>query len=232
MPQLPLPIRLRGGPTFQNFVDGPNAQARHWVEQMANGAGPEVLYLWGGAGVGKTHLLEATCRAVAEGGEAVGFVPLTQGALVDPLMLAGLEATAVVCVDDLQVVAGERAWEEALFHLFNRMRSAGGRFLLTGREPPNGLGVALPDLASRVAAALVVRLAPLVDSDRAQALQRRARDLGFTVPTDVAAYLLRRFPRDLPSLFGLLDRLDEESLAAQRKVTLPLVRALLEAAER
>jgi len=112
------------------------------------------------------------------------------------------------------------------------MRSAGGRFLLTGRVPPKGLDVALPDLASRVAAALVVRLAPLVDSDRAQALQRRARDLGFTVPTDVAAYLLRRFPRDLPSLFGLLDRLDEESLAAQRKVTLPLVRALLEAAER
>jgi DnaA family protein len=229
--QLPLPLRLRGGPTFENFIAGTNGQARYWVEQVAKGVGPEALYLWGAPGVGKTHLLEAACRAVAARGGAVGFVPLRQHAALDPLILSGLETAAVVCVDDLQALAGDSAWEEALFHLFNRTRSAGGCLLLAGQAPPAGLGLSLPDLASRVTAALTLRLVPLADSDRVQAVQRRARDLGFVVPDDVAAYLLRRFPRDLSSLFALLNRLDEGSLAARRRVTLPLARTLLEREE-
>ena len=63
--QLWLPIGLRSAPSFANFVPGANTEALHWVELLARGEGPEALYLWGGPGVGKTHLLEAACREAA-----------------------------------------------------------------------------------------------------------------------------------------------------------------------
>lgn len=225
--QLSLPIGLRSAPTFTNFVAGANAEACHWVQDVARGGGPDAVYLWGGAGVGKTHLLEAACREVAGRGERVGYVPLTQLERLQPAMLAGMETAALVCVDDLPRAAGCPEWEQALFHLMNNVRASGGRLLLAGRSPPAGLGLSLPDLASRVGAALVLRLAPPSDAERAEALRRRARERGFDLPEDALDYLLRRFPRDLHTLVSLLERLDEGSLAARRRVTLALVREIL-----
>ncbi|MCU0936100.1 MAG: DnaA regulatory inactivator Hda [Gammaproteobacteria bacterium] len=226
--QLTLPIGLRAAPTFTSFVVGVNAEACHWVEAVAHGTGPDTVYLWGAAGVGKTHLLEAACREVAGRGERVGFVPLAQRERLLPAMLVGLETASLVCVDDLSVASGALDWEQALFHLMNGLRAHDGRLLLAGRNPPAALGLRLPDLASRVGAALALRLAPPTDADRAEALRRQARDRGFVLPEDVVAYLLRRFPRDLPSLLAQLDRLDAGSLEARRRVTLPLVRELLD----
>ncbi len=225
--QLSLPIGLRSAPTFTNFVAGANAEACHWVQDVARGRGPDALFLWGAAGVGKTHLLEAACREVAGRGEPVGYVPLKERERLQPAMVAGLDAAALVCVDDLPEAAGRPEWEQALFHLMNGLRAAGGRLLLAGRRPPASLGIGLPDLASRVGAALVLRLAPPSDAERVEALRRRARERGFDLPEEVADYLLRRFPRDLHTLVGLLDRLDEGSLAARRRVTLALVREVL-----
>jgi DnaA family protein len=219
---------LRAVPTFSSFVVGANAEACHWVEAIAHGGGPDTVYLWGAAGVGKTHLLEAACREVTGRGERVGFVPLAQREHLLPAMLVGLETASLVCVDDLSAASGIPAWEQALFHLMNGLRAHDGRLLLAGRDPPAALGLCLPDLASRVGAALALRLAPPTDSDRAEALRRQARDRGFVLPEDVVAYLLRRFPRDLPSLLSQLDRLDAGSLTARRRVTLPLVRELLD----
>lgn len=228
--QLWLPMGLRSAPSFANFIPGANAEALHWVELLARGEGPEALYLWGSPGVGKTHLLEAACRDAAGRGEPIACVPLAGPEPLEPALLGGLESAALVCVDDLQAVAGGDAWEEALFHLMNALRATGGRLLLTGRAPLAALGLTLPDLASRVGAALVLHLAPLSDSERAVALRVHARERGFLLPDDVVEYLLRRFPRDLPTLVGLLDRLDEGSLAARRRVTLALVRELLDGA--
>lgn len=228
--QLTLGLRLSSVASFRNFVEGPNALARYWVETVSRCAQPRAVYLWGPVGSGKTHLLSAACRAARDEGFGAAYVPLSRQAGVDPRMLAGLEAGCrLVCVDDLQSAAGQPAWERALFGLLIALGARGGSLVAAGTTAPGALGVKLPDLASRLGADLVVRLQVLDEADRVKALQWRAAEQGFGLPDDVAAFLLSRFPRDLHSLFALLDRLGEASLAAGRRITVPFVRNLLAA---
>jgi len=224
--QLPLPLRLHSGASFRNFVDGQNGPARHWVELLVQGGGPEAVYLWGPSGSGKTHLLEAAGRALAELGAQVAYLPLAGQDLLDPSMLIGLEGVEIVCIDDIDAVAGQRHWEESLFHLLNRLRHRGRRWIATGHGAPAALGLGLADLESRIAAALAARLAVLAEPERVEALQRRAAERGFRLPEPVTRFLLRRFPRDLHTLFAVLEELDQVSLQQRRRVSLPLVRSL------
>jgi DnaA family protein len=220
--QLPLQIRFRAGMTFAEFVPGRNAEAVAWLRDgFAAGQG---VYLWGGAGTGKTHLLQAVCRAAAERGEPVVYLSLRQRAELAPAVLEGLEALALVCIDDVDAIAADPAWETALFHLYNRVRERGGRIAVAGAAAPRNLGLGLPDLATRLGWGLVFQLHPLTDAEKAQALRLRARARGMAMPEAVAHYLLQRHARDLTALFGLLERLDRASLAAQRRLTVPFVR--------
>lgn len=225
--QLPLRLGLPGGATLSNFVDGPNGPARHWVERVVRSRDLEALYLWGPCGCGKTHLLQAAGRAVAQGGGEVAYIPLGHHDRLDPSILVGLEGLELVCFDDVDAVAGQGQWEEALFHLLNRLRHAGRCWLASARGAPGALRMQLPDLESRLAAALTARLAVLSESERVEALRRRAKDRGFRLPDQVSRFLLRRFPRDLHTLFAILDDLDEASLRQGRRVTLALARTLV-----
>ena len=221
--QLPLGVGLRDDATFGNFLAGPNAGAMAVLE-----AGTEqAVYLWGGWGSGRTHLLQAACHAAAAEGGAPAYLPLSEADALAPAMLEGLEMAPLVCLDDVQAVAGRAEWEQGLFDLYNRVRDAGGRLVAAADAAPGALGLALPDLASRLAWGPVYHLEALNDEQKKAALRRRAERRGMELGEDVANYLLRRCPRDLHSLFGLLDRLDHTSLAAQRRLTIPFVREVL-----
>ena len=221
--QLPLSIRFRDGTSFAEYVPGRNAEPVQCLQGAPASPGQSV-YLWGAAGTGKTHLLQAACRLAAGRGEAAVYVPLRRRDELAPAMLEGLEALALVCVDDVDAVAGDAAWEAALFHLYNRVRDGGGRVVLAGAAAPRALGLGLPDLATRLAWGLVFQLQPLADEEKAEALRLRARARGMDMPEAVARYLLQRHARDMDALFALLERLDRASLAAQRRLTLPFVR--------
>jgi DnaA family protein len=164
------------------------------------------------------------CRPAAERGEPVVYLPLRQRAELAPALLEGLETLVLICIDDVDAIAGDAAWEAALFHLFNRVRERGGRIVITGAAAPRNLGLSLPDLATRLGWGLVFQLHPLTDAEKAQALRLRARARGMEMPEAVAAYLLQRHARDMAALFALLERLDQASLAAQRRLTVPFVR--------
>lgn len=221
-PQLPLRIGLRDSATFANFHPGSNAAVTHTLQQ---GEEPFV-YLWGASGSGKSHLLQALCHAATESGAVAIYLPL-DGEGVAPAMLEGLELMSLVCLDNLDAVAGDGMWEQALFHLYNRLRESGNRLIVAARSAPGALGIALPDLVSRLGWGPVFQLQVLSDGEKAAALQQRAANRGMQMPAEVAAYLMSRSARDMHALFALLERLDELSLAAQRKLTIPFVRELI-----
>ncbi len=225
--QLPLGLSLNDSATFENFVAGPNVAAFSAVHACAGGEEPGLLYLWGGPGTGRTHLLQAACHAAAARGEAVAYLPLAEAEAFSVEVCDGMEAMALVCVDDLDCVAGWAPWEQALFHLFNRVRDGGGHLLFAAAAPPRTLGVQLPDLVSRLGSGPVFHMEELDDTGKCRALSLRARERGLELPEDAARFLLRHFPRDLPALIGLLDRLDRASLAAQRRLTVPFIKQTL-----
>lgn len=230
--QLPLSMWLRQGAGFDNYFAAANRQVVESLRHVAANENERFVFLWGAAAVGKTHLLQAACHAAADRGEGSVYLPLREAAQFAPEMLEGLELMAVVAIDDIDAVAGERRWETALFDLYNRVRDGGkGSLLIASRRPLAELGLALPDLQSRLSWGLVYQLLAMTDEEKRQALQQRADSRGFELPDEVAAYLLRHYRRQSAALFELLEHLDRVSLAEQRRLTVPFVKQVIEAAQ-
>lgn len=132
-PQIPLLLPVGGHASFDNFVIGPNAAACHHVHSACRSAGAAPVYLWGAEGTGKTHLLEAVLSDCLSQRKAAAYVPLVEPGLLDAAILEGLEAMDLVCIEDLDGIAGRAGWEEALFHLYNRCAQSACRLLLSAR---------------------------------------------------------------------------------------------------
>ncbi|HEB57844.1 MAG TPA: DnaA regulatory inactivator Hda [Gammaproteobacteria bacterium] len=220
--QLALDIGLRDSARFENYTAGDNHAA---LATLRAGTEPFV-YLAGAPATGRTHLLQAACHAAGPMAASI-YLPLREHGDLAPAVLEDLEQYRLVCLDDVDAVAGLAAWETALFHLYNRVREAGGRLIVSAAQVPAEAGFVLADLRSRLGWGPVFQLRALAEADRLGALQQRARYRGLDLPDEVGEYLLRRSPRDMASLFQLLERLDQASLQAQRRLTIPFVRSLL-----
>lgn len=226
--QLPLGVRLRDGATFANYHAGANREAVALLQATVDGAEQPCVFLWGPPGTGKTHLLHAAAHHAAARPAAVAYLPFAERAALTPALLDGLEQLPLVALDDLDAIAGDAAWETAVFHLYNRVREAGGQLIAAARANPASLALGLADLRSRLAWGPVIQLYALDDADKAEALRLKARQRGLELPTEVAALLLRRCRRDMAALFAVLDELDHASLAAQRRLTVPFVKSVLD----
>ena len=226
MGQLPLTLGLKPSASLDGFVGGANRAAVEHVRAVALGQRPDSVWLLGPAGTGKSHLLTGACRAAAE----AGFRPmyLAAGTASDPAALAGLEGIDLLALDDLDRVAGDPAWEAALFPAVNARQERGG-LLFAAARAPRDCGFLLPDLVSRLGAAPVYRLKALNDDELRLAVSRQASMRGLVLDDAAASYLLQRVSRDLGELAEWLDRIDRFSLAAKRRVTIPLLREVLEA---
>lgn len=227
-PQIPLPLMPLRDNRFDNFVAGPNLALVEALKSMPDEPGASV-FLSGAEGSGKTHLLNALCVGTRErGGRAfyLALKRLPKGAIAS---LQGLEQLDLVCVDDLHAVAGDRDWEEALFHCFNRIREANGRLLVSSRERLSALGLGLPDLASRLAWGLRLQLQPLEDEDKMAVIRLHSDALGLSLPEEVQVYLLKHHDRSMAALIQTVERLHEAALTVKRRITVPLAREVLKA---
>jgi len=226
--QLPLSMWLREGANFDNYF----ASLNRPLLASLNNSEEQFVFLWGTESVGKTHLLQAACHAATARGEGSVYLPMSEAAQFAPEMLEGLEHLALVAIDDVNVIAGDRDWETALFNLYNRIRDTGtGRLLVAANKPLPELGLQLPDLQSRLSWGLVYQVQTMSDDEKLLALKQRADSRGFELPDEVANYLLRHYQRQTTALFELLDRLDQHSLAEQRRLTIPFVKQVIEAEE-
>jgi DnaA family protein len=183
------------------------------------------MWLWGAHGSGKTHLLQAVCAAA---GDTAAYFPLDRALALPPEALLGFEGSRVLCIDDADSIAGDPVWEEALFRLFNEAADLRTRLIFAASVPPRQAPWSLDDWRSRAAACVVYQLRELDDEGRIEALRLRAAQRGLQLPYETSEYLLKRMPRDLPSLFQILDALDEASMVEQRRLTIPFIRDELE----
>jgi len=227
MRQLPLGMRLPDRANFASFEVGANQAALQQLRALASGATREVVWLAGPAGSGKSHLLHAVCAAAGPG--RASYVALGEARAVGPGVLEGRGGRGILCLDELAAVAGRLEWEAELFRLWLAAEEHAGSLVVAAREPPALLAFALADLGSRLAAANVLQLRPLDAAGQRDALRLRAGMRGLELPDETLQYLQSRFPRDMQTLYQLLDTLDTAALEAQRRITVPFIRDVLAA---
>jgi DnaA-homolog protein len=229
MRQIPLGVRLADRAVFGSFLPAHNTEALEHLQRLAGGAAGALTWLCGPPGSGKTHLLQAACAAASEHMRA-GYVPLADVAALGVGVLDGLPQMQCLSLDDVDRVAGQLDWERGIFALLREIEESGARLILAAQVPPALLDWALADLGSRCAAAAVFQLRLLGEEEQHAALQLRARLRGLELPDETWHWLRKRFPRDMRTLYQLLDALDEAALAAQRRLTVPFIREVLRAA--
>ena len=225
-PQLPLSLRHAPDQRLESFVGAPDG-ALAQLRALARQPGADWLYVAGAAGTGKTHLALAVCAEAGQAGRHASYLPLAAvaGHLGEALEAARHSALAVL--DGLESITGDRDDEVALFEFHNRARAEGRGVLYLGTLAPAALPLCLPDLRSRLGQCTRITLGALDDDGRRQVLRDRARRRGLVLEEAAIDWLLTRTGRDLAQLLPLLDRIDRESLAAQRRVTVPFLRKAL-----
>jgi DnaA family protein len=208
-------IRPQQIPSLDNFVAGSNGELLALLARCTTGAETRAVYLWGGSGSGRTHLLQAVGRQTAAEVMPGSAVP---GDFAPP-------DDSLIIVDDVETLSPEA--QIALFRCFNDIRVKRLRLLLSGATAPLHLP-SREDLRTRIGQALIYEVKPLTDAEKASALLYHAAQRGMKVDDHLIDYLLRHGRRDLPSLMSVLDALDQQSLEQKRPVTLPLLREILQ----
>ncbi len=224
--QLTLEVRLRDDATFDNFyLSDANRPLVEAAQAQAQPGGEPVIFMHGGPGSGKSHLLQASCHRLGPGSL---YLPLAQ--LVDDPpdeVLHAVEHLDLVCLDDLHAVSGNGDWERGLFHLFNRARETGCALQFAADTPPRHLPLDLADLRSRLSWAVVFKLAAPSDVEKAEILRFRAARRGLSLAPETASFIVNRASRSLDDLLALLETLDRASLAEQRPLSIPFVKSIL-----
>ena len=225
MKQLALDLARAPAPTLENFVVGRNGELAQSLRHLGAGSARErFVYLWGVAGCGRSHLLEATVAAMRGAGARAACIACAPGSHLPE----GLERMDCVALDDVDRLDPEQ--QIGAFHLYNALRERDCALLAAGASPPAQLPVR-DDLLTRLSWGLVYQVHALTDEEKAQALADRAEKLGFRLAPEVCDFMLTRGRRDMPSLLAMLDAIDRYSLETKRPVTVPLVRDVLVAAK-
>lgn len=225
--QIPLNLNLLDEMTFSSYYPGNNAALLPVLYKAAVGRGERLICLWGSAGSGCTHLLQACCHEANQKQLRVFYLNLSVLDQMDVTIFNDLEWIPLVCIDDIHCIAGNRDWEEALFGFFNRMQESGRRLIIAGHAPIGHIPFCLPDLQSRLQMGLIFHVHALSDEEKIKALQLRAHYFDYHLPSNVAEFILKRYSRHLTDLFALLNQLSQLSLQEKRKITIPFVKSML-----
>ena len=230
--QLPLSVQLRDEATFANYLPGSNQALcglLYQTSRPSNLAPEQFIYIYGASGAGCTHLLQAVCYEAHQAGKRSIYLPMKEIIHHSLKLLEGIENLDLICIDDVHEVAGCPLWEEAIFHLYNRVKETGKCLLIAGNAAPRQLTLTLQDLASRLSWGITMQVHPLSDAEKRQALCLRARLRGLELSDVTARYIMHHGSRNMHYLFNILARLDSASLRAKRKLSIPFVKDVMRA---
>lgn len=226
MRQLPLNIHLDKTATFNNFYSNSNKQLLHLLQNISQ-QNHNFFYVWGGNGMGKSHLAQALCHDAASNNQSAVYYPLSLAGL-QPEALDGLEDIDVVCLDDIDFVVSNTDWAEAIFNLFNNLKANQKSLVVFSALSPKNINLSLADLRSRFMSMETYRIKPINEQQQIEFVQALASYRGFDISVDVAQFLVLRCTRSVLDLVSVIEKLDGQSLAHKRKITIPFVKDILD----
>ena len=226
MLQLPLNIQLDDSAKFANFLSAANEQLVSRLQSL-NASTDDFVFIWGSTQTGKTHLAQALCHGFNQLGLSAAYLPLDNSEL-NAGVLEGMSFMDLVCIDNLEYVTSKPEWEIALFDLYNNLKLESKSLVIFSHGAPSSLPIQLPDLQSRLNAMEIYRLEGLDDEQKIELFLSRASNRGLEISEDVIRFIFSRYSRSLGDLMEILEKLDHSSIALKRKITIPLVKEILD----
>jgi len=204
--------------TFSSFIVGncnrlAHAAALGVAENPGSVYNP--LFIYGGVGLGKTHLLHAIGQFVIQNAQQVIYVTAEQftNDFISSIREKSTEdfrnkyrTADVLLIDDIQFIAGKEQTQEGLFHTFNDLHTANRQIILSSDRPPKALALLEDRLRSRFEWGLIVDIQPPDFETRVAILQARAEDLKSAIALDVLHLIARRVRNNIRELEGALNR--------------------------
>jgi len=194
-----------------------------------------MLYLSGGKGLGKTHLLMSIGNYIAgnfpdqkvlylDGGNFVETMQDTDS--VEHALEQILDADYFL-LDNIERISGHASVQEKLYLVYNSLMEKKKALVFAGNRPPDHLPDIADYLISRFQWGVMARLKPIDDTTTAKIIKKLGRDLELEIPDAIITYLLNRIPRDFQSIQNTVSRINRESYVQKKKITLPLVKGIL-----
>lgn len=224
--QLFLDLSLKEEATFENFIQGENRHLISWVNNIISGK-EKYSFIYGDDGTGKSHILQAACHAAGRLRKTSLYLPLADHLHFSPHMLEGLEQLNLVCIDDIDKIAGNQEWEESLMHFYNRHKTTTNGLIIASNNKPNEIGIQLQDLRSRLNWGMIFQTKPLSDSQKINALRQKGNDKGMNLSHELCDYIIKRSPRNMKALTKILKQLETSSLSSKRALTIPFAKKIL-----
>jgi len=226
--QLILDIQLHDQMNFANFFIGNNIQLINILKNLSIVGGPFSIFIYAQTGLGKSHLLNAVCQLFSDKYIPVAYLPLEDVKQFELNILDNIENLDLLCIDDIHLIAGNHAWEKAIFHCFNNILHNNKKIVITSNIPPQYIPFKILDLKSRMLGGLIYPIFELNDDEKISSLKLKAKIRGINLNTRVAKFLLNHYDRSQNKLFDFLEKIDRETLEAKRKITVPFLKVILQ----
>lgn len=234
-------VGLTFGFTFDNFAVSSSNQMAHAAAGAVTdnlGSAYNPLFIWGGVGVGKTHLMHAVGYSALEKDSGVNIYSCTGEQFTNdivegirnkttPAVRQKYRKLKALLVDDIQFIAGKDSVQEEFFHTFNALVSAGGQIILTSDKPPSEISKLEERLRSRFEAGLIVDIAPPDFELRCAIVQIKSKQKGLEIPMDMVQLIAGNLEA-ARKIEGLLVRLSSEAKIKNKGITPELIESILE----
>ena len=226
--------------TFERYIVGPHNRLAH-AAALAVAERPGLaynpLFIYGGVGLGKTHLLHAIGHLAQTRGYRVLYV--SSETFTNELINAIRAKTTdqfraryrhvdVLLIDDVQFIAGKESTQEEFFHTFNALHAANKQICLTSDRPPREIATLEERLRSRFQGGILVDIRPPDFETRVAILRARAEESRVAIPPEVLTYIAQRVQTNIRELNGALNRVLAQATLIGEPITLGWVRTMLE----
>jgi len=230
---------LNGRYSFKNFVVGPSNRLAHAAclavaENPAKAYNP--LFLYGGVGMGKTHLLHAIGNTAIDNGLTVLYVSSEEftNDLINAIRTHNTQSFRdryrnidVLLIDDIQFIAGKESTQEEFFHTFNTLHGQDKQIVISSDRPPKAMNTLEERLRSRFEWGLIVDIQPPDLETRTAILRTKAERSGRQVPNEILDAIARQIQSNIRELEGALTRVLAYAELSNQPLTMQLVNVAL-----